>query len=258
MEFSIARLFKLMKKDFLVHRKFLLLSVISLFGVCALIVFFVANQAEKGRFFYDAGGMVFFMLLIVCGSIITASIFGEFSSTTKRVQYLSIPASNFEKLLSKWFYTLPFYLILVVIIFCLGYQVFGYWIGYMMDVDFVPLKDHEFDYFEYAILGYFIIHSVIFFFSIIFNGYPIPKIMVAGSVCGILAFITILLLTRVILYDHFTGLFRETELMKNTKPSDNFKLWVEEFFTNLPYLFALIGVPFIWVISYFKMKEKEA
>ena len=260
MEFSLTRLFNLMKMDFLINRKFILLSVLALFGICGMMVLFTSDGAPRrsNQVPPDAAEITYFVLLLVCGCLVTALIFREFRSAPQRLQFLAIPASNFEKVFSKWLYTLPFYLIVSSIVFVIGYQVFGAWVEYATNVIFVPFKDLRFEYFEYCILAYFISHSVVFFFSVIFNNFPIPKIIVTALLCGIVAFSLVLLFTRVIMHEQFIGLYRGSERMFSHKLSPEFRTWLETFLTKLPYYFAMIGVPFIWVISYFKMKEKEA
>ena len=259
MEFSLSRLFKLMKKDFIIHRKFLLLAIISMVAICALMVFLTADGApdDGTQVPPDAGEIVFGILLIICGSIITASIFREFRNPPERLKFLALPASNFEKVLSKWLYTLPFYFLLTSAIFIVGYPLFGNLIESLVDVEYVPLLELRLKYFGYLSLLYFLIHSGIFLFSLFYNRFPIPKIIVTGFLTVIIGAMVLGLFLRIIFFDHFQGFFRGTDLMFSRKLSNEFQAWMTKFFEDLPFYFAMIGVPFIWLISYFKMKEKE-
>lgn len=259
MEFSLSRLFNLIRKDYIINRKYILLSIVSIVAICALMVFFTSDGAPMNskQVPPDAGEIVYGVLLIVCGSVITASIFREFRNQPERLKFLSLPASNFEKVFSKWLYTLPFYFLIISAIFVTGYPVFSNIIGYLIDLEYVPLQELRPRYFGYLSLAYFLIHSAIFLFSLFYNRFPIPKIIVTGFILAMAGFAVILLLTRIIFYDHFQGLFRGSELMFSRKLSNDFQIWIETFMMKLPYLFAMIGVPFIWLISYFKMKEKE-
>lgn len=259
MDFSITRLFNLIKKDFIISKKFLLLLIVSLVAVCALLVFFTSDGVpmNSNQVPPDAGEIVFGVLLIIGGSVITATIFREFRNPPERLKFLSLPASNFEKVFSKWLYTLPFYFLVVCVIFIVGYPLFSSLIGSWIDVEYVHLQELRPKYFGYLGLSYFLVHSGIFMFSLFYNRFPLPKIIVTGFFLAIAGFAVIALLTRIIFYDHFQGFFRGTELMFSKQLSNDFQIWMEMFLLKLPYRFAMIGVPFIWLISYFKMKEKE-
>lgn len=259
MDFSLSRLFNLIRKDFIIHKKYLLLSIISMFAVCALMIFFTSDGAPKNsnQVPPDAGEIVYAVLLILCGSIITASIFREFRNGPERLKFLGLPASNFEKVLSKWLYTLPLFFILTVIIYLVGYPLFTNLIGAMVELEFVPLQELNLRFFGYITLTYFIIHSGIFLFSIFYNRFPIPKIIVTGFVLLFAGAFVLGIFFRVVFYDHFEGFMRGSDLMFSRELSSEFKDWATIFFNKLPLRFAMIGVPFIWLISYFKMKEKE-
>jgi len=259
MDFSISRLFKLFKKDFIIHRKYLLLSIVAMFAVCGLMVFFTSDGApmNSNQVPPDSGEIVFTVLLLVCGGLVTATIFREFRDTPERLRFLSLPASNFEKVLSKWLYTLPFYYLIVLVIFGIGYPLFSVIIEAALDYTFVPLTELQPRFFKYATLAFFIGHSIIFLLALIYNRFPIPKIIVTGLVLAIIAVILLSIYFRIIFYDHFDGFFKETELFRTQRLTNEFQEWVPGFFERLPYLFAMTGVPFIWLITYFKMKEKE-
>lgn len=259
MDFSISRLFKLMRKDFIIHRKYLLLALVAMFAVCGLMVFFTSDGAPAGsnQVPPDAGEIVFTILLLVCGCIVTATIFREFRYGPERLRFLSLPASNFEKVLSKWIYTLPFYFMVVLVVFSIGYPLFSAILESMTDFQFVALTELELRFFKYPILAFFIAHSIIFLLAILYNRFPIPKILVTGLVLALIAAVLLAIYFRIIFYDHFSGLFKETELFRTRRLSNEFQQWAPTFFEQFPYLFAMIGVPFIWLISYFKMKEKE-
>ena len=259
MEFSITRLFKLMRKDFIIHRRYLMLALISMFAVCGLLVFMTSSGAPTGSTEVppDAGEIVFSFLLLVGGALVTAMGFREFRDTPERLKFLSLPASNFEKVFSKWLYTLPFYFIMVTVVFVIGYPLFSslvdVWIGYQ----FVPLEELELKFYKYFALAFFLGHSIIFLLALIYNRFPIPKIIVTGFILFIISALLLGIIFRIVFYDHFQGLFQETELFRSQRLTNEAQIWIDDFFKKLPGRFAMIGVPFIWLITYFKMKEKE-
>ena len=63
---------------------------------------------------------------------------------------------------------------------------------------------------------------------------------------------------RIVFWDHFSGLFQPSENMDLYKLDIDFKNRMELFFEDKLIFIALAIVPFLWFVSYLKIKEKEA
>lgn len=262
MELSINRLINLIKRDWIVHKKFTLSFILILFLFGGFVMWASSDVDSNGiqlkNIPAEAGMIVFVSMLFVGGLLITLLTFSEFNRDTSRLQFLSLPASNFEKLVSKWLYTLPGFLLVVTMLFAIAYSFFGFIMESIYDIKFSSIGEIDFRDISYFLLAFLVLHAFCFLMAVLYNRYTIPKTILTAL--GLLA-ITIFLLGlifRIVFFDHWVGFFTPSEKQMQVEVTHNFKVWVESFFTKLPYIVPAIVVPFMWVVSYFKMKEKEA
>ena len=262
MQFSINRLFKLMKRDFIVHKKSILGYLLVMFVFSSFVMWMVSDVdsdgVQHGLLPPDAGEIVFTTLLLVTGAFFTFTIFREFRSDTNRLQYLQLPASNFEKVFSRWFYTLPGFVLLTTVVFLIVYNVVGSVIEYYLPVTYSPLSDMNFKILYLIVVAYALGHSIVFILTLIHNRYVIPLSMLTGILVIVALVLGAGILLRVIFFDHFTGIMRPSEYQQNVMLSTEFKDWAEGFFSNIHWYLLMTVLPFLWVVSYFLMKEKEA
>lgn len=262
MQFSINRFFNLVRRDFIVHKKsilgyLLLMVVFSSFSMW-MVSDVDSNNVPHELLPPDAGEIVFTTLLFVVGAFFTITNFREFRSDATRLQYLQLPASNFEKVFSRWLYTLPGYVMLSIFVFLIVYNLVGPIIEHYLSVTYAPMSDMDFRILYLMVVLYTIGHSFVFLLTLIHNRYVIPLSLLTS----ILVFVALALgagiLLRTIFFSHFTGVMRPSEYQQNVMLSPEFKDWVEIFFSNIHWYLLMTVVPFLWVVSYFLMKEKEA
>lgn len=262
MELSINRLIKLIKRDWIVHKKFALSFVLLLF-LFGGFVMWAASDVDKdwvqlNAIPPEAGMIVFVAMLFVGGSLLTLLTFSEFKRDTSRLQYLGLPASNLEKMLSKWLYTLPGFLLFLTVLFFIVYWFFGFVVESYYDVNFVSIGQIDFRDIQHFMIAFLIAHSFFFLMAVLYNKYTIPKTILTAF--GLLAVTVIILglIFRIVFFDHWEGFYTPSPKQMDVDLSQSFKDWAENFFSNLQYVGVGVIVPFMWVISYFKMKEKEA
>lgn len=241
-----------MKRDFIYYKKGLLYTIATIIVTYALILyidFASDNRASRHSEFWLTW---FGLYLILIGSALTSVIFWEFKTGAGRSQYLSLPASNIEKYISRWFYSLVGYTVLISIIFALFYFL-------------VPISrptngwgQEGKQVVKYLILGYVVAHSVMMMYAIWFNKYSAPKGILVSNLLSIGFFAFCFIVFRIVFNELFSGFFR---------PQHNVMLDNHDGFENmmenriLPILkFCLwVVVPiFFWIVGYFKMSEKEA
>lgn len=257
MEFRLSRFINLVRRDFLLSKKLIFYGAVSLFILSGLCMWMVSDEGDP--YVPDEGGeIVYVLLLIVCGFFFVASIFRSYRTHPERIQYLSLPASHFEKFLSKWIYTLPGYIIFSFLIFSIGYFIFSYLIEQVFGAIFIPYSDLGFKNMTYMVMGFIILHGFIFLFATMINRYPIPKIIIYGAGLICLSFFLFGIVYRIVFWDHFSGFFQPSENMKYYKLDTEFKGKMEVFFENRAIYFVMAIVPFLWFVSYLKIKEKEA
>ncbi len=246
MDFSMTRFTQLLKRDYILHNKRAFASILLLILVLSFLSFLGHRLINPE----EAGGLQLIMIgylgsIIFIGGFLTSSNLGDLKTPARRIQYLAMPASNFEKVLSKWLYTLVLFLAVVLIIF------YGFAYGY-----FNLFADKGFDNVHrlYALFTerlfplfsmlFIIGHSIAFFFSFLFNSFAAVK-------GGILTALVFLLITLVL-----------TVFQLDKGQSFSF-VWGEAIYNVLLTLqenikkFLLIA-PFFWALSYFVFTRKTA
>jgi len=259
MELNLSRLFNLIRKDFILSKKAIALFGLALFIICGLFMLLMGDEAQGNRGLPpDIGEIVFGILLIICGTLFALTIFKEYRTPGRRIHYLSTPASHFEKFLVKWLYTLPFYFIGTVVIFLLGYTFFSSIFEAMWGLKYVPLSELRLYYYVSEAHMFVLGHAVAFFLATWFNRYPIPKALVASFVAYLLIFLIGGLIFRIVMWEFFDGIFRFNSDYQNRGMSTKVYYGDEDKIISYGY-YALIyiGSFVLWVISYFKVKEKE-
>ena len=245
MEFNLNRLLNLMKRDLIVYRKPILLGSVAVVTILMLIM---------GRYVYYDGYnpeahllSQFYFLLIVGGQIFTSIIFWEFRKASGRLQFLRLPNSTTEKLVSRWIYTAVLYPFFCVLVFGVIYLVFSSAIDLIID-DFIVKE---------VFISFWIIHPIVFLFSIWYNRYTAPLTVISA-----LGFI---LLTALVFYVFhrlfFSEIYEGFKIVEGIKIDVNpkFQASTEKKIALLAKILGFVVLPlFFAVVSYFKLKEKEA
>ena len=249
MQFSIDRLMRLMRRDWILYRKPIL------YGMAGVIVFLCAQvliavlQSDNGVLNTGEWLNWYGFFLIGGGLILTSTIFWEFKEPASRSQFLILPASHLEKVFSRWLYTLILYPLFLSLTFFVIYQateVFSI-------AEPWPSTPPEF-----AIMGsvYLLCHSVVFLGSIVFNKYVAPKSILSTLVVFLVTVFIAVFIFRGIFHNLFDGWTQRQEL--RIEPNADFQMNIEEnIFPILRNLVILIPMLLLTIVSYFKMKEKQ-
>ena len=252
MNFSLNRFQSLIKRDWIYYKK-----PVS-YGLAALVIilgifFYVNYRSNEHNMVTNEFYMGWYVsLLFAAGALLCTSLFWEFKTAHGRLQFLSLPASHLEKLLSRGFYMMVVYpLILTLLMFVL------YSIGRMTGIS-DPLGDEALEIWSYLIRFYWIGVSLLMIFSVTFNRYTPPKTIVTGMLIYFLFVLIAVLIFRVVYYEVFDG-FWKIDPTVHLEPDEE---KIESLFKSLRPIAEIllwIGLPvYLWVIAYFKMKEKEA
>ena len=182
--FSIQRIGYLIRKDIWESRKIAGIIGMAVFGFFLMIFMSFGRRAEE-----TPHEVLYPMLLFIGGFIFTSIIFRELYTKPRGQFYLTLPASNFEKLLSKWLLSAILYPIAITIFYWLfsiiANGLYAYWygeplVGFMTDWT-RELKD---------LIPFYIVFQTLFFLgAITFTKYNIFKTFFSMFVLGI--FLTI-------------------------------------------------------------------
>ena len=177
MTFNLQRFIYLLKRDFIIHKRWTVAAITIL-----VFTFFLIGSAGHNFINLSQGGattpimLVFFCSLFILGPIFTATGLGHFTTPQNRLRHLLIPASTFEKVLSKWIYTLPLFLLLLSSLFYFFFCGYVQLYGHYFSPETVNVTDKlSMRLAPYFMLLYMIGHSIAFFFSHYYNRHAVLK-----------------------------------------------------------------------------------
>ena len=130
--FSLPRFGHLLKREFIQHKKALLMIALAVFLILGGNALGWAYNREHG---YHEFAYPFYLLL--GGFILTSLSFTEMNRPDNKLFYLNLPASSLEKFISRWllsglgfalFFTLGYWVVSLIIT-PVGIQIFNFDIG---------------------------------------------------------------------------------------------------------------------------------
>jgi hypothetical protein len=101
--FNINRLFLLLQRQLIVNKKNLLIAFAACFGTILFI--YLLTIYTSGTVIYEPLVALSFVVIFTGGFIFTSIGFNELHAPDKAYQYLTLPATTLEKLLSVWLLT---------------------------------------------------------------------------------------------------------------------------------------------------------
>lgn len=249
--FSIKRILLLMQKTAFENAKFTLIGMTSIFGFFSIILFFNAlsggDSWQDMHSFYVAG-------FIISGIIISGMAFTSFRSKEKTMGYLMLPASTLEKLISELLMTTVVFAIAYTIIFYVfNLLVFVIGAQFNIQTEIISLLDMNI---LNGFMYYVIFQSIFLAGSATFKKAPIFLTSFTFFAAGIAITIFALIITVAIMGD-----FNNMTMMNiNIGPESFSEQDIENhFLLQAPkYMFYFLTAPVFWLVTYFKIKEKEA
>ncbi len=243
-------------------------AVILLSGLTALGMAFSRGPVPAGTGFH---GGFFFQLLFIGGFIITSLAFREARQNGSGIFYMTLPASAFEKLVSKLLATsvgfalgsLVFYTATAAVSEGVNRLIFGVGHGFFNPFDVQVLK---------AVGLYLILQSVFLLGSIWFKKTAFVKTVLAAAILVIGLAIVTGVAARIILAPHFVHTGVRAGMVNFGGWSLN---WSDQFLSGIfgpggpgyaglmtfkvigQVLFFGVLAPVCWVASYFRLREVE-
>jgi len=198
--------------------------------------------------------ILFCFVLFIGGMRFTARIFHEIHQPASGMHYMHIPASSLEKFLLNGMFTLFVYPIACLLVYY-GGTLFGNLLEPIMPtflnyriISLSSLMPEM--YMKKVISQYVFFQSIFFLGSLVFKKHPTTKTflsyMLFGFVVGVIQMIIIRLM------------WSNTDLFANID-AKSITQWIEDslWLTYLSYLCFAVTVVFFWIVSYFKLKEKQ-
>lgn len=277
--FSLNRWLLIIRKHWSENQKKYTLGLLALTGI--MIVWFIFNIIMQP---YDAMDDTiqygtYFVGLFIVGCLYGSTLFSELSSKPKGINYLSVPASHFEKTLSALLYGVVVFFVCYTVIFYVADFImvkianavsYAYWEKHHSDGQaFSPRKVvNVFWGNERAgrvsiniaflfILAYFAIQSAFILGSVYFEKFSFIKTALAL----IAVFLFIIVFTNKVL-GSFTpsGSFNDgfsIYHLYGTGDTDKIIRLPEWINSIVLFLLKYAFAPVFWIVTYFRLKEKE-
>ena len=275
--FSFSRFRTLIALHWGGHKKLYLLSLPAMAGLLAVWYGFVLFMDKFNPLDEGIQAFTFYWGIAVVGCLYSSTIFAEFGSKARGIAWLGVPASTLEKLLCGWFFSA----VVVFVGFTLVY--------YVVDVPLVKIgnglivKQHRMypggfpigqngvwnvlkglpneevdNRYHVFLLLYVTLQGLFALGSVYFERYAFIKTMVAFMVF-LLAFMV--LEKQIMAVIPPRGWVRFPPFQDWVTNSDSLRVRevrVSTWITGPLMLLVLLGIPpVIWVITYFRIKEKE-
>ena len=214
--------------------------------VATLAMFNMAFGLFSSRF-----AIVFAMVLMV---LQPTRVFGNLYQSSSRMHYLTIPASNNEKVVANMLLVNVYFVIVMALALCVGF-LFGYGIGYIRDPEMVR---HNWEIVKEIIcnsgmvlLILFTSIAVMFFASIYFKKSPFWKLILVGFVVSIvlgaiMAGVDWLNFVLTVPAEIRNGNYYKTEHYITTSLD-----W-------FPYVVCCVTIVYFYAMSFLRMRETEA
>lgn len=258
--FNFSRFVNVVKTDLLPKRRAILTAALGAMGVMLVFTFFgayvdfrIENAMQKLFNFYNR---LFPVVAFIAGLFITAATFRPLTDNRKAHRYMAIPASHFEKYLSKWLSTGPLYMIgamlLIAITAVISKMLLAIYPGVSMDLGqvFSELKVSR-------VTGYLIPHAIFLLGSIAFKRLAFWKTLLA-------------MFATLMAWAIFTG-FSFRLLFAKFFTGNSMTIEGDSFNVDLPFLLEMSPETGWWIASivsllvwttlnaagYFKLKETE-
>ena len=112
--FSLQRFYLVLRRHMMYNQKTLLVSFAAA-GAFLLVVSFLNTFTSRGEFSIETFNILGMVLLFVGGFLLTSRVFNELHTPARGQFFLTLPASNLEKLATAWLVSAPVYTIIALL-----------------------------------------------------------------------------------------------------------------------------------------------
>lgn len=216
-------------------------SIIATFGILLLISFAVAQFNPSGL---PSLVSLYLFVLFLSGFIFTSRILSELNSPQKSYAFLTLPASTLEKLIGSWLLSSPIFLVIYMLL-----TSFIFWLS-LAQAGTTYLFAELFDQELFQSIGLYLILQTIFFLgAATFRSNNFFKTLLSLFVL----FTSLGIFSLIVFYLFFKGEFYgEGEFSVGFSTLGNTLTH-----QVLAFLIRFVLPPFLLVVSYFKLKERQ-
>ncbi|MBS1611088.1 MAG: hypothetical protein JSS70_20510 [Bacteroidetes bacterium] len=277
--FSFNRWLLLVAKHWSENRKKYLLGILAITGIILIWFLFniIMDQYRSMGFGTQVG--TYFVGLFIVGCLYASTLFSDLASRPKGINYLSLPASQLEKTLCALLYgvvifftayTIVFYIADIIMVKIANEVSYVYWQKNHTAGDvFVPEKVVNILHLEdmsakkinigfFFLLGYFAVQSAYILGSVYFTRFSFIKTTVSLLVLGLFIIIFVGKVLNVFMPDgNFYGGITSYRLYEGGEMSEKIIRLPEWVGVTTLFLLKYAFAPIFWIVTYFRVKEKE-
>lgn len=244
--FSTTRFKNLLVRQVSLNLKGYLVRYAAITGVLSLIAFL--TSIETKRIDQEAVMVLFFVFTFVGGMLAASQSFREMYPPSRGIQYLTLPVSKLERLLSAWLLTSIGLIAVSFVLLNIAY----YLASVISNISFgSPIEILGFgNGFGLLVAIYLVTHPLFILGAITFKKFSMPKtvlsLIIIGFGFGILA--------SIIQFVASGFQFEDFAVVDN----GSMEIFMHEVFVPIiKVLFWGVLAPFCLIVSYFKLKERE-
>lgn len=267
--FSFNRFSLLVAKHWADNKKRYLLSMIAFAGL--LIAWFSFTMLIDSRILMSKSiqMITYFFLLFTVGAFYANQYYRELGSRAKGINFLLVPASAFEKVLCSLLFTVILFFIVFNSIFYLVDIIMVQVAKGITNFDYPDKERGVFNVFEAArvpfdqksgfniLLLFFSLQSIFLLGSVYFEKYSFIKTIITGFVVFFILFFFVYFLYDMMPKGEYSnGFLTSYRVYHNSSFSYMVRLpdWMGQF---MNYLFMYAIAPFLWIVTYYRLKEKQ-
>jgi hypothetical protein len=273
--FDLNRWLLLVAKHWNENKKRYLLGLAAIAGLLVIWYVFMILANQTNSLYEDLQMSTYFVGLYLIGCLFGSMLFADLSGGPKAIHYLSVPASNLEKLLCALLYgvvlfyityTAVFYLVDVPMVKVANMVSFKYWQESHQTGKFVaqqitnvfiePHGSPSFNVYYHLFLGFIAAQAAFILGSVYFASYSFIKtVIVLLLVTLFFVFFIIKVLNPIMPHGDFNS-FTKFRLYEREHYWQVVALpeWINPI---LLFLLKYAFAPVFWVATYFRLKEKE-
>ncbi|MEQ8472040.1 MAG: hypothetical protein RIC35_12690 [Marinoscillum sp.] len=247
--FDISRFWMLLKLELFKSRKGILMTMVISFGMLFFVGFLLSLYVEHPAIYDHTENYAYSLFL--GGFILSSLAFNELGGGLKRLRYLTIPVSTFERFLCMWMLTSIGWLVIYTLCFAL-YTMIANPVGQLIFANTTFKTFDPFGSFAITVMQYyFVLHGIFLLGAAHFRGYVFPKTMVVIILILLVSVgLLYLFLKDEFLSDHYCTVEGECELV------DAFIVHPVGVMSKV--LFWYVLAPLTWFLSYLGLKDQEA
>lgn len=266
-DFSFRRLLLLIQKQWMENAKFYLYGTLALLGLLGfLFLFWSFTITTHTRFREENFIQLFFIGLFLSGAIFASTGFNMLGDKAKGSYWLSFPANHLEKLICLIFYNLIVFTVVYCLCFFLIEKTIIAYIHYLIEnnpgkYSFLPIdwnnaNDNSYKI-RYLFYAFFAVQALYLLGSIYFRRY---SFIFTTIIIAILLFCFVLYMRNIqsILPENYhLQMGKALFVMDYSGTSHKIYDLNQTLWNIVLFLVKFIWAPFFWLVTWFRLKEKE-